>query len=554
MNINMLFDFIIVGAGSAGCVLANRLSETSSNRVLLVEAGPEDRSASLTIPAAVLANLKSTRHNWAFLGEAEPQLNNRRLQHDRGKTLGGSSSINGMVYIRGHALDFDGWQQAGCEGWSYADVLPYFKRMESYSGGGDAYRGSDGPLKVSRPAVANPIFSSFVTAGGQAGYPVTEDINGYLQEGFGRLDSTIHRGRRWSASRAYLAPARLRPNLKVVTGAHVTKIQIEGGHATGIIYRKGAKRHHATAQSEVILSAGAVASPQLLMLSGIGPAAHLSDHGIELVHDLPGVGENLQDHPDYVMKYECKRPVSIWPQTRFFARLKAGMQWLVAGTGLCASNQFDVVGCIRSAPGVVFPDLQLTISPIAVDGETWRPLQMHAFQIHLGLMRAHSRGTIRLRDANASSHPRISVNYLDDPRDRELMRNGVHHIRELVRQPAFDDLRGEEIFPGPAVQTDRDLDESLNSEVTTQWHLSGTARMGAATDKLAVVDPQGRVHGVSRLRVVDASIMPMVTNGNTNSPTIMIAEKLSDAILGRRPLPRDNAEVWINPNHGWSQR
>jgi len=554
MHINMLFDFIIVGAGSAGCVLANRLSETSSNRVLLVEAGPEDRSASLTIPAAVLANLKSTRHNWAFLGEAEPQLNNRRLQHDRGKTLGGSSSINGMVYIRGHALDFDGWQQAGCEGWSYADVLPYFKRMEGYSGGGDAYRGSDGPLKVSRPAVANPIFSSFVTAGGQAGYPVTEDINGYLQEGFGRLDSTIHRGRRWSASRAYLAPARLRPNLKVVTGAHVTKIQIEGGHATGIIYRKGAKRHHATAQSEVILSAGAVASPQLLMLSGIGPAAHLSDHGIELVHDLPGVGENLQDHPDYVMKYECKRPVSIWPQTRFFARLKAGMQWLVAGTGLCASNQFDVVGCIRSAPGVVFPDLQLTISPIAVDGETWRPLQMHAFQIHLGLMRAHSRGTIRLRDANASSHPRISVNYLDDPRDRELMRNGVHHIRELVRQPAFDDLRGEEIFPGPAVQTDRDLDESLNAEVTTQWHLSGTARMGAATDKLAVVDPQGRVHGVSGLRVVDASIMPMVTNGNTNSPTIMIAEKLSDAILGRRPLPRDNAEVWINPNHGWSQR
>ena len=550
----MEFDFIIIGAGSAGCVLANRLSADPSHRVLLIEAGPEDKAWSIKIPAACLVNLNSTRHNWAFEGEPEPELNNRRVKHDRGKTLGGSSSINGMVYIRGHALDYDGWQQAGCDGWSYADVLPYFKKMENYSAGGDDYRGGDGPLKVKRPDASNPIFSTFVKAGEEAGYPVTDDINGYRQEGFGRLDRSTYRGQRWSASRAYLDPARKRRNLTIITRAQVNKITIANGRATGVDYTVSGRTVHATATRDVILSAGAVGSPQLLMLSGIGPGSHLHDHGIEVLHDLPGVGANLQDHPDYVMKFECKKPVSIWPQTRFFGRIAAGVQWLLSGTGVCASNQFDVVACIRSGPGVPFPDLQYTISPIAVDGESWQPLPMHAFQIHLGLMRAHSRGTIRLRDAEPSSPPLIQVNYLQDPRDRELMHKGIQYIRELVEQPSFRDLCGEEIFPGAHIHSEADIDESLNAEATTQWHLSGTAKMGAATNRDAVVDSKGRVHGIEGLRVVDASIMPMVTNGNTNSPTLMMAEKLSDAILGNAPLPRNDIEVWQNPDYETCQR
>ena len=545
----MEFDYIIIGAGSAGCVLAHHLSSDKNNRVLLIEAGPENGALSLKMPAAVLSNLTSTKHNWAFKGEPEPELNNRVIQHDRGKTIGGSSSINGLVFIRGHALDYEGWQQAGCPGWGYADVLPYFKRMENYGGGEDDFRGVDGPLHVYRANPQDPITLAFIKAGQEAGYPGTNDISGFCQEGFGVSDRTVYNGERWSTARAYLDPARKRSNLKIQTGSLVHKITFDGTKAVAVTYMSGSGALKSVqARKEIILSAGAVGSPHILMLSGIGPAAHLQDTGIDVLHDLPGVGQNLNDHPDFVLKYKCKRPVSIWPKTKGLAKLGAGIQWILTRRGIVSSNGFEGLGCIRSGKDVDYPDLQIIITPVAVDDATWTPLQEHAFQIHVGLMRAHSRGSIELRSSNPNDPPHILVNYLKDDRDRDRMRKGIRLVRDLVDQPAFFDLKGDEIFPGCDVQSDEGLDQVLNSHTTTQWHLSCTARMGAATDKGAVVDAGGRVHGLSGLRIVDASIMPVVTNGNTNAPTIMMAEKLSDEILGRNPLPRIDADIWQNTN------
>ena len=551
----MDYDYIIIGAGSAGCVLANRLTKDGKHSVLLVEAGPKNKALSLKIPAAMLKNLQSTKYNWAYQGEPEPGLGGRTITHDRGKTLGGSSSINGLCFIRGHALDFEGWRQAGCEGWGYADVLPYFKRLENYSDGGNEYRGSDGPLGVHRPVPRNPIYKAFVDAGQDAGYPVTDDICGYRQEGFGVFDMSIDKGERNSTARAYLEPVRSRQNLTIITDTQVQKILFEGMETKGISYRKGnGDVTKAYAFKEVILSAGAVGSPQLLMLSGVGPASHLKEIGIPVITDMPGVGQNLNDHPDFVLKFRCLEPVSIWPQTRFIGRTMAGIRWLLRRDGICASNQFETVACVRSAAGVEYPDIQLTVSPAAVDDQTWQPLPEHAFQIHVGLMRNFSRGNITLRDANPVTPPRILANYLKDPRDRDLLRKGIRLVREIADQPSFKPLCGEEIYPGATVQSDNELDICLEEKINTQWHLSGTARMGDSNNREAVVDSQGRVHGLLGLRIVDASIMPAATNGNTNSPTIMIAEKLSDSILGKPPLARVEVPVWQNKNYETCQR
>ncbi|MEQ8666419.1 MAG: choline dehydrogenase [Rhodospirillales bacterium] len=546
-------DYVVVGAGSAGAVVASRLSENPSVRVLLLEAGPRDGALSLRIPSAMAANLKGTRYNWAYQGEPEPGLGGRSLQHDRGKGLGGSSSINGMVFIRGHARDFDGWRQLGCDGWGYADVLPYFKRLETYDGGADTFRGGGGPMRIKQPAADHPLTEAFLKAGEQAGYPITEDICGYRQEGFGRLDRSTWRGERWSTARAYLDPARGRPNLTIMTGVRVDRLTVDDGRVTGVegIAADGGP-FTARVNREVVVSAGAVATPQLLMQSGIGPAEHLREVGIAPLLDRPGVGANLNEHPDFVLKYACRQPISLWPVTRPFGRLRAGLQWLLTRGGVCASNHFEAVACIRSGAGIDYPDIQLTTMPLAMQDDTWEPVPCHAFQIHVGLMRARSRGTVHLRDGDPASPPRITVNYLTDPEDRRIMRTGIRLTRELIAQPAYDGLRGKEIFPGEDVRDDDDLDRALAGAVATQWHLSGTARMGRADDRNAVVDKEGRVIGLGGCRIVDASVMPVVTNGNTNAPTIMIAEKLSDAIRGVPPLPPIEADVWQNPE--WDKR
>ena len=538
----MDFDYIIIGAGSAGCVLANRLSENENNNVLLLEAGIRNSKFSMQdlfmkIPAAVLSNLQNKKTNWSFLGAPEPYLKNRQLIHDRGKGLGGSSSINGMVFIRGHAQDYDNWRQSGCSDWKYSNVLPYFKKMENYTNGDDAFRATGGLLNVKRPKPSNELDKAFLLAGNELGYPSTDDINGYVQEGFGLLDSTIHNGERWSAKKAFLDPAKYRKNLTIMTGANVIKILFLDKKAQGVLIKTQKNKHiKIFTRKEIILSAGTIGTPHILLLSGIGPVEHLQDMGIDVVHDLPGVGQNLQDHPDFVLKYKCKKPVSVWPKTKPFGKLMTGIRWITKRDGLAASNQFEVVGCIRSDPRLDYPDLQLTITPLAISAVGWEPIQEYAFQIHLGLMRAYSRGYVKLKSPDPEIQPSIKVNYLKDERDIQRMVEGIKIVRKLTKQPSFVEYKGEEIFPGKDNISDFDLRDSLLENLASQWHLVGTSKMGPASDKMAVINQDGTVHGLTSLRVVDASVMPSITNGNTNGPTIMIAEKLSDKILNKKPL------------------
>ena len=550
----MTYDYIIVGAGSAGCVLANRLSADGRWRVLLLEAGPPDRHWALHMPAGMAHALAGTRYNWAFLTEPEPGLDGRVLAHPRGKGLGGSSSINGMVCVRGHALDYEGWVARGAAGWSYAEVLPYFRRAECYSRGGDDYRGDSGPLHVSAPALDNPIDRAFIEAGMQAGYPHSEDLCGYRQEGVGGLDRTTHRGERWSAAKAYLRPVLGRSNLAVRSGVRVERVLFAGDRACGVQVAAGVVRERLDAAREVILAAGAVGSPHLLLLSGVGVPDHLVEHDIGLVQALPGVGRNLQDHPDVVLQYGCRRPVSVYPQTRHPRAALVGLQWLLGRTGIAASNLFEPGAFIRSAAGVEHPDLQLTAMPLAVRPGSVEVLQRHAFQVHIDLMRPASTGRLSLRSTDPAVPPRLRFNYLCDVRDVELFRRGVRLTREICAQPALDELRGAELYPGADIDEDDDIDAYVRRGLETSYHVSCTCGMGDATDPMAVVDPSGRVHGVQGLRVVDASIMPAVVSGNTNAPTIMLAEKLADAVLGREPLPASNLPVWSDPGWRASQR
>lgn len=549
-----VFDYLIVGAGSAGCVLANRLGSDPNVRILVLEAGPADKSWTIDMPSAVGIVVGGSRYNWRYESEPEPHLDNRRIGTPRGRTLGGSSSINGMVYMRGHARDYDAWAEQGCTGWNYAQVLPYFIRAQQHRDGGDDYRGANGHLHVTPGDTQTPLCAAFIKAGAEAGYGLSDDLNGYRQEAFGPVDRTTRNGRRWSTARGYLSEALARGNVTVATGALALRILLEGKRAIGVEYEQSGKVHQALATREVLLTSGAINSPQLLLLSGIGPAAELRDVGINVIHDLPGVGKRLNDHPDTVVQYRCKQPVSLYPWTTAPGKWWIGARWFVTHDGLAASNHFEAGAFIRSRAGVEHPDLQLTFMPLAVQPGSVDLVQGHAFQIHIDLMRPTSLGSVTLNSADPRQPPRILFNYLQTEQDRADMRAGARLVREIIGQPAMAALKGEELVPGAHAQSDAKLDAWARQVTETGYHASGTCKMGPADDPEAVVDAQLRVHGLERLRVVDASIMPIIVSGNTNAPTVMIAEKASDLIRGLTPLPPSQVPTWVHPHWQTRQR
>jgi choline dehydrogenase len=548
------FDYVIVGAGSAGCVLADRLSQDGRSTVLVLEYGGSDRSVLIQMPAALSIPMNMKAYNWGYLSEPEPYLNDRRMHCPRGKVLGGSSSINGLVYVRGHPLDFERWEEEGAKGWSYRDVLPYFRRAESFAGGADAWRGDGGPLATAQGRKLNPLYEAFIEAGREAGYAVSSDLNGERQEGFGALDMTVRDGVRASTANVYLRPSMKRPNLKVVTHALASRVAFDGRRAVGVHYRRDGVKLKAGARREVILCGGPINSPQLLKLSGVGPAAELGAFRIDVVANRPGVGENLQDHLEFTFQVASKQPITLFSHTGFIRRALIGAEWLLRGKGLGASNHFEAGGFIRSRAGVRYPDIQFHFLPMAVayDGSTLA--REHGFQAHVGPMRSKSRGWVRLKSSDPAEPPMIQFNYMSHSEDWTEMRSCVRLTREIFAQAAFDRYRGREIQPGTKCVSDEAIDAFVRERVDSAYHPSCTCKMGSPADPLAVVDPQTRVIGVEGLRVVDSSIMPSITNGNLNAPTIMIGEKAADMILGRAPLPASNAPYYLAPDWETKQR
>ena len=545
------YDYIIVGAGSAGCVLANRLSAVPGHRVLLVEAGGRDNRLFLRMPAAFSHAMNLRRCNWGFVSEPEPGLSGRRLDCPRGKVLGGSSSINGMVYVRGHGRDFDAWEALGAAGWCYRDCLPYFRRAETWQGGADAFRGGDGPLHTGggNNARRNPLYAAFVAAGREAGYAVTDDCNGYRQEGFGFLPMTVDGGVRASTSRAYLAPVLKRPNLSVMTGATAEVVLCDGNVATGVRLRRHGRALEVHATREVILAAGAIGSPALLQRSGIGPADVLSEAGVPLRHELPGVGENLQDHLEVYCQYRCLEPITLNGWLNPIGKTLIGLRWLLFRDGLGSTNHFEAGAFLRSTPEQEWPDMQLHFLPGAVRYDGAQALRGHGFQVHLGHNRPKSRGHVRIVSPNAADPPRIRFNYLTHPGDVRAWRDCVRLLRTIMDQPALTRYRGEELQPGSDVAGDAAIDRWVRDNVESAYHPAGACRMGDAGDAGAVVDPECRVRGLQQLRVVDSSIFPAITNGNLNAPTIMVAERAADLILGR-PLLRADHGLALYPPDG----
>ncbi len=546
-------EYVIVGAGSAGCAMAYRLAE-AGKQVIVIEHGGTDAGPFIQMPAALSYPMNMSAYDWGFRSEPEPHLGGRTLATPRGKVVGGSSSINGMVFVRGHAKDFDHWADQGADGWSYADVLPYFRRMESWHGGEpNAFRGTDGPLHVTRGPRSNPLFHAFVEAGQQAGYEVTGDYNGEKQEGFGPMEATIWKGQRWSAANAYLRPALKRPNCELVR-AFARRVVIENGRAVGVEVERGGQIEVIRARAEVILAASSINTPKLLMLSGIGDAAHLQAHGIAVVADRPGVGANLQDHMDIYMQFASKLPVTLYKYWNLWGKAIIGAQWLFTGKGLGASNQFESCAFIRSDKGVDYPDIQYHFLPIAVRYDGKAAAEGHGFQAHVGPMRSKSRGAVTLRSADPKDAPKILFNYMSHPDDWVDFRKCVRLTREIFGQKAFEPFVKHEIQPGARHQTDEEIDNFIREHAESAYHPCGTARMGRREDRMAVVDPECRVIGVEGLRVADSSIFPRVTNGNLNAPSIMTGEKAADHVLGKGMLAPANSAPWNSPRWASAQR
>lgn len=550
-----VYDYVIVGAGSAGCVLADRLSRDPEVSVLVLEYGGNAPwwDWRIHMPAGLSEPMNGTTYNWDYRTEPEPRLANRRIHQPRGKVLGGSSAINGMAYVRGHARDYDRWaQDPALAHWSYAHCLPYFRRAECHDRGGDAYHGGDGPLHTETGKGWSPLYHAWIEAGRQAGYGVTADMNGERQEGVGPMQMTVHNGVRWSAYLAYLKPAMRRPNLTVLTGALTTKVLFEGRRAVGVAYSRGGRNQEARADRRVIICGSAFNSPQLLMLSGIGPADELRRHDIPVVQDLPGVGRNLQDHLELYIQHACTQPVTLYKALSPLAKLRIGVEWYLFHRGLGATNHFESGGFIRSRAGVEHPDLQYHFLPMAVRYDGKSPAQGHGFQAHVGPMRSGSRGTVTLRSADPRDPPVIRGDYMRHDSDWREMRASVRLTREIFAQAAFDPYRGEELAPGKDVRSDAEIDDWVARNAESAYHPSCTCPMGS--DDMAVVDGNTAVQGVEGLNVVDSSIFPTIPSGNLNAPTIMVAEKAADLIAGREPLAPSDAPVWICPDWRTRQR